>query len=142
MEKLDDIIFYKIDKAIRSYRMFAQKQLKASGYKISVDQWLVIKAILENPGMPQQEIASLVFKDNASVTRIIEILVQLGYLSRNIHETDRRKTNLEVTEEGKQIIQSVQSLVNQNRRVALNGISETALQNMNQTLTKIIENCP
>ncbi len=142
MEKLDDIIFYKIDKAIRSYRMFAQKQLKASGYKISVDQWLVIKAILENPGMPQQEIASLVFKDNASVTRIIEILVQLGYLSRNIHETDRRKTNLEVTEEGKQIIQSVQSLVNQNRRVALNGISERALQNMNQTLTKIIENCP
>ncbi|WP_295333823.1 MarR family transcriptional regulator [Flavobacterium sp.] len=142
MEKLDDIIFYKIDKAIRSYRMFAQKQLKASGYKISVDQWLVIKAILENPGMPQQEIASLVFKDNASVTRIIEILVQLGYLSRNIHETDRRKTNLEVTEEGKNIIQSVQSLVNQNRRVALDGISETALQNMNQTLTKIIENCP
>ena len=142
MEKLDDIIFYKIDKAIRSYRMFAQKQLKASGYKISVDQWLVIKAILENPGMPQQEIASLVFKDNASVTRIIEILVQLGYLSRNIHETDRRKTNLEVTEEGKQIIQSVQSLVNQNRRVALNGISERALQNMNQTLTKIIENRP
>lgn len=142
MEKLDDIIFYKIDKAIRSYRMFAQKQLKASGYKISVDQWLVIKAILENPGMPQQEIASLVFKDNASVTRIIEILVQLGYLSRNIHETDRRKTNLEVTEEGKQIIQSVQSLVNQNRQVALSGISETALQNMNQTLTKIIENCP
>ena len=142
MEKLDDIIFYKIDKAIRSYRMFAQKQLKASGYQISVDQWLVIKAISENPGMPQQEIASLVFKDNASVTRIIEILVQLGYLSRNIHETDRRKTNLEVTEEGKQIIQSVQSLVNQNRRVALNGISERALQNMNQTLTKIIENCP
>ncbi|WP_412476852.1 MarR family winged helix-turn-helix transcriptional regulator [Flavobacterium sp. TBRC 19031] len=142
MEKLDDIIFYKIDKAIRSYRMFAQKQLKASGYKISVDQWLVIKAILENPGMPQQKIANLIFKDNASVTRIIEILVQLGYLSRNINETDRRKTNLEVTEEGKQIIQNVQSLIHQNRQVALNGISETALQNMNQTLTKIIENCP
>ncbi|MDI9256059.1 MULTISPECIES: MarR family winged helix-turn-helix transcriptional regulator [Flavobacterium] len=142
MEKLDDIIFYKIDKAIRSYRMFAQRQLKTQGYKISVDQWLVIKAILENPGMPQQEIAAVVFKDNASVTRIIEILVQSGYLRRNTHETDRRKTSLEVTENGRDIIQSVQSLVQQNRKVALKGVSESELQNMYQTLNKIIDNCP
>ena len=103
-----------------------------------IKRHLIYKKKIPRPEM----IDALVFKDNASVTRIIEILVQLGYLSRNINETDRRKTNLEVTEEGKQIIQNVQSLVHQNRQVALNGISETALQNMNQTLTKIIENCP
>ena len=104
MEKLKDITFYTIDKAIRSYRIYAQKKLKAYGFKITIDQWLVIKSILENPNITQQEIGELVFKDNASVTRIIEILVQSGYVERTANEEDRRKTNLKVTTSGKQII--------------------------------------
>ena len=73
MEKLKDITFYTMDKAIRTYRNFAQKKLKENGYKITIDQWLIIKAILENPGISQQELGEKVFKDNASVTRIIEL---------------------------------------------------------------------
>jgi len=108
MEKLEDIIFYNMDKAIKSYRMYAQKKLKEHGFKITIDQWLIIKTILENPNITQQEIAKNVFKDNASVTRIIEILVKSGYLERRINTDDRRKSNLVVTEEGKSIIVKVQ----------------------------------
>lgn len=141
MEQLKDITFYTIDKAIRTYRMYAQKRLKENGFKITIDQWLIIKAILENPGIPQQEIAEKVFKDNASVTRIIELLVQSGYLQREINLNDRRKFNLIVTDEGKSIIESVQQIVVQNRKTALNGISATDLEIMNASLKKIIENC-
>lgn len=141
MEQLKDITFYTIDKAIRTYRMYAQKRLKENGFKITIDQWLIIKAILENPGIPQQEIAEKVFKDNASVTRIIELLVQSGYLQREINLNDRRKFNLIVTDEGKSIIESVQQIVVQNRKTALDGISATDLEIMNASLKKIIENC-
>lgn len=141
MEQLKDITFYTIDKAIRTYRMYAQKKLRENGFKITIDQWLIIKAILENPGIPQQEIAEKVFKDNASVTRIIELLVQANYLQREINENDRRKFNLIVTDEGKLIIQSVQQMVLQNRKTALEGISANDLEIMNRSLKKIIENC-
>ena len=56
MEKLKDITFYNMDKAIRIYRNYAQKRLRDHGFRITVDQWLVIKAILENPDITQQEI--------------------------------------------------------------------------------------
>lgn len=140
MEKLDSIIFYNIDKAIRAYRNYAQRQLKLNGFTITIDQWLIIKAILENPEITQNEIGNLVFKDNASVTRIIELLVKSEYVIRTIHSKDRRKTNLEVTDLGIKIIKDVQKIVEKNRAIALDGISKEELQIMNNTLLKISEN--
>ncbi|SCY86285.1 MarR family winged helix-turn-helix transcriptional regulator [Flavobacterium caeni] len=140
MEKLNDILFYNIDKAIRTYRNYAQKRLREHGYKITIDQWLTIKAILENPGITQQDLAEKIFKDNASVTRIIEILVQSGYLHREVNPADRRKTILSVTDEGLSIIEKVQNLVLENRQVALTGIVASDIETANNVLLKIIKN--
>lgn len=141
VEKLKDIIFYNMDKAIKSYRMYAQKRLKENGFKITIDQWLIIKVILENPSITQQDIAKKVFKDNASVTRIIELLIKSKYLEKEVNLNDRRKSNLSVTDEGKSIIEKVQSLVLDNRKNALEKVSENELKTMNLVLKKIITNC-
>lgn len=142
MEKLKDIIFYNMDKAIKSYRMYAQKKLREHGFRITIDQWLIIKTILENPNVTQQEIAKNVFKDNASVTRIINLLVKSEYLERNDNPNDRRKSQLVVTDEGKSIIQKVHNLVLENRKHALDSITSEELEMTNMTLKKIIKNCP
>ncbi|WP_160136658.1 MarR family winged helix-turn-helix transcriptional regulator [Chryseobacterium sp. c4a] len=141
MEKLNSIIFYNIDKAIRAYRNYAQRQLKANGFTITIDQWLIIKAILENPGITQNEIGDLVFKDNASVTRIIDLMVKSEYITRHIHPDDRRKANLEVTDSGKKVIKEVQNIVENNREIALKGVSKEELEMMYSALLKISENC-
>ncbi|MCC3217706.1 MarR family transcriptional regulator, partial [Chryseobacterium sp. X308] len=141
MEKLNSIIFYNIDKAIRSYRNYAQRQLKAHGYTITIDQWLIIKAILENPGITQNEIGDLVFKDNASVTRMIDLMVKSEYIIRKVHPEDRRKTQLEVTDSGVKVIKEVQNIVEKNRKTALKSISNEELEVMYSALLKISENC-
>ncbi len=141
MEKLENITFYMIDKAIRTYRNYAQKKLRENGYKITIDQWLIIKSIFENPGLSQQELGARAFKDNASVTRIIQLLVKSAYLEREVNQSDRRKSHLHVTEKGKVIIEKVQHLILQNRKVTLSGISFTELEMLNSALLKIIENC-
>lgn len=141
MEKLNSIIFYNIDKAIRAYRNYAQRQLKAHGFTITINQWLIIKAILENPGITQNEIGDLVFKDNASVTRIIDLMVKSDYITRQVHPDDRRKTNLNVTDSGKEVIRKVQNIVEKNRKTALNGVTKDELEVMYSALLKISENC-
>lgn len=141
MEKLNSIIFYNIDKAIRAYRNYAQRQLKAHGFTITIDQWLIIKAILENPGITQNEIGDLVFKDNASVNRIIDLMVKSEYITRHAHPDDRRKTDLEVTDSGKEVIKKVQNIVEKNRKTALNGVTKEELEVMYTALLRISENC-
>lgn len=141
MEKLVNIIFYNIDHSIRLYRMFAQKKLREHGFKITIDQWLVIKCILENPTITQHELSELVFKDNASVTRIIDLLIKAGYLEKETNPEDRRKFMLHVTKAGEEVIKNVQEVVLQNRSIALNGINQKELETADAVLRKIIANC-
>lgn len=141
MEKLNNIIFYNIDHSIRLYRMYAQKKLREHGFKITIDQWLVIKCILENPTITQHELSELVFKDNASVTRIIDLLIKANYLEKEINPDDRRKFILQVTKSGEEIIKKVQEIVLQNRNKALKGIDAKELEIADAVLRKIITNC-
>lgn len=141
MEKLDHIIFYSIDRAIRTYRQYAQHQLRKNGFTITVDQWIIIRCLMENPQISQHEIAEKVFKDNASVTRIISLLVKAKYLTRKISKTDRRKTILKVTELGIQTIEAVNEIVYQNRKVALEGIDPADIETVRNVMEKITSNC-
>lgn len=138
--KIENVIFYTIDKSIRSYRVFAQKRLREHGYSITIDQWLILKVLMENPGIMQQEVAELVFKDNASITRIIDLLVKSNYLKRTVNPKDKRKSNLKVTRAGEKTMMEVEKIVLENREIALKGISAEDMEVANRVLNQIIEN--
>lgn len=140
MENLSSIVFYTIDKSIKSYRQYAQKQLKAAGFELTIDQWLVLKAIEEDSGAKQQDIAEKAFKDVASITRIIELMVQKEYLSREFHSTDRRRFKLQLTKKGTDTLSKMQAYIYSNRNKALEGISQKDIEHLNNTLSKIIKN--
>lgn len=141
MEKLEDIIFYSIDRAIRTYRQYAQQQLKKNGFSITVDQWLVIKCLIENPKVTQAELSLRVFKDAASVTRILELLVKAKYVSRKVSKTDRRRSELRVTELGIQTIEAVDRIVLVNRAHALAGIPIGEIAAARNVMEAITRNC-
>lgn len=141
MEKISSVIFYSMDQSIRTYRMFAQKRLKDNGLKITIDQWLVLKTINENPDIAQNELADMVFKDNASVTRIIELLVKSTYLERKTDQKDRRKSVLKITKLGSKTIEKVYQVVLENRQIALTGINQAELEIVDRVLKKISQNC-
>jgi|SRR5580658_9519946 MarR family transcriptional regulator for hemolysin len=141
MEKLDSILFYSLEKAIKSYRQFAQHNIIKSGFDLTIDQWLVLKAIQGNPDCTQQEIAHVVFKDFASVTRMIELLVKKQYLTRAIHGDDRRRFSLTLTAKALSTIKAMQPLTEANRKAALAGITKEGMTQIQQNLLKIIENC-
>lgn len=141
MENLSNVIFYNIEQAIKTYRMYAQKQIKSHNLKITIDQWLVLKSLKENPNATQQELAETVFKDTASITRIIDLLVKSEFVEREINLNDRRKFDLKITSNGEKILSKTHSIVLENRKKALNGISENDIKILNETLQKITKNC-
>jgi len=126
---------------MRSYRQFAQSELKKHGFTITIDQWLVMKCLMENPSIPQTEISERVFKDNASVTRIIELLVKAKYISRKANKKDRRRSELSVTKLGVETLNAVNELVLQYRAKALNGVSQEEIDRTMEIMTLVFENC-
>jgi DNA-binding MarR family transcriptional regulator len=141
MEKLDQVLFFTIEKSIKTYRQFAQRQIDKAGIDITIDQWLVLKSIQDWPDISQHQIAENVFKDFASVTRMIELLVKKEYLQREFHKTDRRRFNLVITKKGQAVIQKVIPVITANRKQALKSLTKTEIENNKIFLNRIIENC-
>ncbi len=141
LSRLEQTIFYVMDKTIKSYRQFARQNIKRNDLDITIDQWLVLKTIKDNPEMTQNEISKRVFKDHASVTRIIEILVQRKYLTRSFNDLDRRRYKLELTELGKKIYNDLVPIIYANRKTALSDVSTSEIKMLEKILEKITKNC-
>lgn len=132
-----------MDRSIKSYRQFAAKNIrdKLGTNDITIDQWLVLKTVKDHPEMSQKEIADKVFKDYASITRIIEILVNKDYLTRTFHPEDRRRFRLRLTDLGELTYESLIPIVKENRKTALAGIKNSEIKMAMRILDQISENC-
>jgi DNA-binding MarR family transcriptional regulator len=134
-------VLYSIEQAIKEYRKVCQKNIRKIVSDITVDQCLVLIILNDNEKISQIEIAKLIFKDNASVTRIIELMVTKDYLTREIDELDKRKTKLIITEKGKKTVVLLTPVFKLNRQTALEGISAEEIELLDRILHKIISNC-
>ncbi|NPD47294.1 MarR family winged helix-turn-helix transcriptional regulator [Lentimicrobium sp. S6] len=134
-------IFYSIEKTIKEYRKFVLKRIQEKFKDITVDQALLIQFLNDNPSLSQSEIAKLIFKDNASITRMIELMVKNKYLKRSTDINDRRKYKIELTEYAQKILGELNNIISSNREIALKGINDDEIKNIEKTLSRIIENC-
>lgn len=134
-------VLYTIEQTIKEYRKISQKNIAKIVSDITVDQGLVLLILNENSNYSQKDIAGLIFKDNASITRIIELMVKKSYLVRTVNESDRRKFNLEITEKGRNTVELLSPAIKLNRTTALDGLSENEIELLDTLLNKIITNC-
>jgi DNA-binding MarR family transcriptional regulator len=134
-------VLYSIEQAIKEYRKVSQKNISKIIKDITIDQCLVLMILNKNAKISQNELANLIFKDNASITRMIELMVKKGYLLRTLHQEDRRKFNLEITDKGIKTIELIEPIVQLNRQTALNGLSLEEISLLDKMLNKIITNC-
>jgi MarR family transcriptional regulator for hemolysin len=141
MERISSVIFYKIEKAIKTYRQLAHRSLRKSGLRITVDQWLTLSLLGDSPFLSQKELAVLMFKDEASITRIIGLLERAGYVQRNDHKSDGRRSSFGLTSGGKKILKKAGAVVTKYRRKALKGVSPEMLLCTESALQTIIDNC-
>jgi DNA-binding MarR family transcriptional regulator len=134
-------VLYLIEQAIKEYRKISQKNISNIVKDITIDQCLILMVLTRNANISQNEMAQLVFKDNASITRMIELMVKKEYLARTVHHEDRRKYTLEITEKGKKTIDLIAPVIQQNRATALHDFSEEEVALLDKMLNKIINNC-
>lgn len=136
-----ETIFYTIEQTIKEYRKFAQKKINELLSDLSLDQAMVLIIISENPKLLQIEVAELIFKDYASLTRMIDLMVKNGYLKRQVNKEDRRRSHLKILAKGKKAIKQLQPLILNNRKTALEGLSEKEINVLDKRLKKIVSNC-
>ncbi len=136
-----ETIFHAIESTIKEYRRFAQQNISEKIKDITIDQGMVLIFLREYPALTQKEIAELVFKDNGSMTRMINAMVRKKYLKRSMHQEDRRRYKIEITKKGMEVLELLPPLIHHNRKSSLNGITKKELSQLETILNKIKSNC-
>ncbi len=133
-------VLYSIEETIKAYRRLSQQNIANVVPDITVDQALIL-IIIDSENKTQSEIADLIFKDYASMTRIIQLMINKNYLTKTINDADKRKAELKITQSGKEVIKRLNPVIKKNREMALNTLSEQELKQLFKLLNKITQNC-
>jgi DNA-binding MarR family transcriptional regulator len=131
---------YQMERAMRRMRIASQKALYDAGVDITVEQWVVLYIISEGNGLSQVEITELAFKDAPTVTRIIDNLVKKDWVYRKMSLADRRKFEIYITKEGKQIVEKLLPIVHSLRQQGVQGVAASDMQIFKNILDRIYRN--
>lgn len=129
-----------LDRTARRVKQYAQQRFNELGFNITVDQWVVLKHLREKTEMKQNELAELLFKDNPTLTRIIDLLCEKGLAVRNTNPEDRRSFNVSLTKEGVKKVDQLNPKVKDIRFQAWDGLTERDFNQFKKILNTIYEN--
>ncbi len=136
-----ETVFHSIERAIKEYRKFSQKNISNQIKDLTIDQGMVLLFLDKHSELTQKEIAALIFKDNASMTRMINLMVNKEYLKRSMNKVDRRRFTIEITAKGKKILETLPPIILSNREKSIEGITKKEIIQLETILKKITTNC-
>jgi DNA-binding MarR family transcriptional regulator len=135
--KLEDVLYYLIEKTNKVIRRYSQVRFTEAGIEVTVDQWLVLKKISDSERITQIELANAIFKDRASITRILDLLLEKR-LVRKEEGSDRRAYELTLTANGQKFMEQAMVIVKNVRKKGMEMMSEKEQEQLRISLQKII----
>lgn len=139
-EELYNSYSFLLDRTARRVKQYAQQKFNEFEFNITVDQWLLMKHLYENREMKQNALAELLFKDNPTVTRIIDLLCGKGIVVRKQHPSDRRCFLVSLTKQGTAKVEHMRPRIKKIRLKAWEGLSEEDFKHFQRVINTIYTN--
>lgn len=135
--KLENLVTHRIATLANLLKRQAFRIIAKNELEITPEQWVVLYYLWQENGLTIGEIANRSKKDFANVTRIIEKLEKIGYISKIRSETDNRSFNIHLLPKAEEIKDKVQDCWKEATELALEGISESERQNLLELIGKV-----
>jgi len=110
-------------------------QVYEQRFSLSIPEWRVIAILGRYPGLSAVEVAERTFMDKVAVSRAVTKLLKNRRIDRQFADADRRRSILNLSEEGRRVHDQVAPLALQFERDLLEGLSEDETN----TLDTIVE---
>ena len=140
MNNSGDDIFLLIERTLRQFRKFSQLELSKRNLDISEEQLSILQCLNSESGINQKKISEAIYKDPASVTRMIDILEKKDLVKRKSDSYDRRSYSIQLTQTGSDFIGQLIPLTKEMRKYGVKGIDEMDLNTALSVLKAICKN--
>jgi len=113
---------------------------RVSARGLTPQQFWILIAIHETPGVSQIAIAERIFADAPTVSRTIAPLVERGLARAAADPSDRRRLQLTLTPAGAKLARSLFPVAREIREAVVAGMSAEEVQALNAALDRVLAN--
>lgn len=135
--KLQSTLLFTIDQTTRMTKLHAQREFDFLDIGITIEQWVVLKMVDENPGIGQNALAQETGRDPASISRTLNSLEISGLLKRTLSPQSLKKRCVYLTPEGKYFVFQNMPLINNLRKESIQGFTTDEIDQLASMLIKI-----
>ena len=106
---------------------------------MSVPEWRVIAVLGRYPGLSAVEVAERTLMDKVAVSRAVTKLIKNGRIDRQFADADRRRSILNLSEQGQEVHNEIAPLALQFEQELLQDISDGDYETFNTILEQLLE---
>ena len=128
-----------IGKSSRLLSNNLSQKLSVEKLGLTTEQWIILQ-ILSNGSKNQKELGLITLKNKASITSLISNLLKLGFVTKIVSKTDKRKTIISMTDIGKKIRNKANKIASYSINEALDGFLTDEVKQLNEFLIRINNN--
>jgi DNA-binding MarR family transcriptional regulator len=107
-------------------------------FSVSIPEWRVIAVLGRFPGLSAVEVAERTLMDKVAVSRAVTKLIKSGRIDREFADADRRRSILNLSEDGKKLHDEIAQLALQFERDLLHGFSDEEMDNLNHIMERLL----
>ena len=108
-------------------------------FSVSIPEWRVIAVLGRYPGLSAVEVAERTLMDKVAVSRAVTKLIKNGRIDRQFADADRRRSILNLSEQGREVHNEIAPLALQFEQELLQDISDSDYETFNTILEKLLE---
>lgn len=121
-------------------RAIAVQRFSAKNFEITPEQLMVLSALIDHDGLYQRQIGMITLKDRPNITRIINILEKMNFVTRKPDVNKRKIYKIFVTDEGKNVVKKVMPTALELWKNIVDGVDEDELEITLKVMNKFKEN--
>jgi len=108
-------------------------------FGVSIPEWRVIAVLGRYPGLSAVEVADRTLMDKVAVSRAVTKLIKNGRIDRQFADADRRRSILNLSEDGRAVHNEIALLALQFERELLRDISDKDFETFSTVLEQLLD---
>lgn len=137
MESIETTLGYKVIRLFEGIQDASKKDFQALG--ITRTNYAIMYYIYKYPGILQEELSDITFRDHAVVWRGIDKLVEQGYARRLRGKLDRTSFTLYLTEAGEKIVLEYRAMLDKGDDAFLQKLTDEERATFLKLLDKMLD---
>lgn len=111
----------------------------AERFGLTIPEWRVIVILGRFPGLSAVEVAERTLMDKVAVSRAVTKLIKTGRIDREFADADRRRSILNLSDKGLQVLDEIAPLALGIEDTLLDGLSREEVATLNTIMDRLLD---